>query len=81
MMDPYGRGSLNASPIAAPGAHVVQNGFAPPGFNPNVGMGGYQYPVGYYPQQQGQVGGGGQRRGRVSYDCSIGQTDANRTQR
>ncbi|KAH0256685.1 ARM repeat-containing protein, partial [Aureobasidium melanogenum] len=65
MMDPYGRGSLNASPIAAPGAHAVQNGFAPPGFNPSVGMGGYQYPVGYYPPQQGQVGGGGQRRGRV----------------
>ncbi|THV77035.1 ARM repeat-containing protein [Aureobasidium pullulans] len=64
MMDPYGRGSLNASPIAAPGAHAVQNGYAPPGFNPNVGMGGYQYPVGYYPPQQGQVGGGGQRRGR-----------------
>lgn len=65
MMDPYGRGSLNASPIATPGmAAPVQSGFAPPGFAPNVNMAAYQYPVGYYPPQQNQVGG--QRRGRVS---------------
>ncbi|KAJ9631035.1 hypothetical protein H2203_001563 [Taxawa tesnikishii (nom. ined.)] len=70
MMDPYGRTSMTGSPI--PGAAMgmngtmqsplqAQNGFAPPGYNQM--MGGYQYPMGgYYPQQQGQVGG--QRRGR-----------------
>lgn len=70
VMDPYSR-SLNGSPMAAQNMgmgggmpNAIQSGFAPPGFNPMVGMNGYQYPANYYPQQQGQVGG--QRRGRVS---------------
>ena len=60
MMDPYGRQSMNGSPMAG----GMQSGFPQPGYNAMMNMNGYQYPVGYYPQPQGQVGG--QRRGRVS---------------
>jgi len=69
-MDPYGRSGMTGSPIPnqnmgmSPGP--IQGGFPQPGFNPMMAMNGYQYPVGYYPQQQGQVGG--QRRGRVNYN-------------
>jgi len=69
-MDPYGRAGMTGSPMPnqsmgmSPGP--MQGGFPQPNFNPMMAMNGYQYPVGYYPQQQGQVGG--QRRGRVNYN-------------
>lgn len=54
----------------SPNPMLQQSAFAPPGFNPLMGVngmaGGYQYPMQYYPQQQhvmpGQDSG---RRGRV----------------
>ena len=61
-MDPYGRSGMAASSIPPPGMGGP-NGFSQGGYSPNMGMGGFQYPMGYYPPQQGQVGG--QRRGRV----------------
>lgn len=63
MMDAYGRGSMNGAQISAPGMSAP-NGFPQAGYSPQMSMGGFQpYPMGYYPPQQGQVGG--QRRGRV----------------
>lgn len=61
MMDAYGRPNMSASPISAPGMGAP-NGFPQGGYSPNMNMGGFQYPMNYYPPQQGQVGG--QRRGR-----------------
>lgn len=64
MMDAYGRTGMTGSPVPPPGMGSP-NTFNQGGFSPNMGMGGFQYPMGYYPPQQGQVGG--QRRGRVGW--------------
>lgn len=67
---PLGQLSSRQMPITN-GTMMQQSAFAPPGFNPLMasnGMGNYQYPMQYFPQQQQQVlqhqdhG----RRGRVS---------------
>ena len=53
----------------SPGPMMQQSTYAPPGFSPLVGagmMGGYQYPMQYYPQQQQMQQQAGGRRGRVS---------------
>jgi len=58
-------------PQMSPSPMLQQSGFAPPPFSPLMGgqiMGGYQYPLQYFPQQQQQhqQQHGGGRRGRVS---------------
>ena len=53
----------------SPNPMMSQNTFGPPGFSPMMTggmMGGYQYPMQYFPQQQMQQPAGG-RRGRVGY--------------
>ena len=55
-------------PSMSPNPLMHQPGFAPPGFSPVVGggmMGGYQYPMQYYPPPMPQQQAAG-RRGRVS---------------
>lgn len=63
-MDAYGRPpSMGGSPV---GGGFVGQGYHQQAHSPMMAMGGYQYPVGYFPQQpQGQIGGQ-QRRGRVN---------------
>lgn len=52
---------------------IQQSPFNPPGFSPMMphsAMGGYQYPMQFYPQQQAMQPQGAGRRGRVSSTAS-----------
>ena len=73
-MQNHGSPIAGPPPQMSPSPMLQQSGFAPPPFSPLMGgqiMGGYQFPLQYFPQQQQQQHhqhqlNNGARRGRVS---------------